>query len=106
MKETSVEFWFKPKQHGYGATPSNWKGWLAIVAFAVLMPLASVFWILSLSGEFKVPGLIMGVFAMAYAVWRFMEFVKRRTDGEWMWRWNGKPYREMYEEREAQRRQK
>jgi len=25
------EYWFKPKSHGYGASPANWKGWAATV---------------------------------------------------------------------------
>jgi hypothetical protein len=26
-------YWFKPHTHGYGATPSGWKGWAAIGVF-------------------------------------------------------------------------
>ncbi|HEU4381635.1 MAG TPA: hypothetical protein VFR73_23945, partial [Hyphomicrobiaceae bacterium] len=25
------DYWFKPKSHGYGATPANWKGWAATI---------------------------------------------------------------------------
>ena len=35
--------WFKPKTHGYGASPASWKGWVAItgnivVTFAIQWP--------------------------------------------------------------------
>jgi hypothetical protein len=42
------DFWFKPKSHGYGqsygATPANWKGWLATLAFALAMLAFSLLW--------------------------------------------------------------
>ena len=28
--------WFKPKSHGYGASPANWKGWAATFAFLLI----------------------------------------------------------------------
>ena len=28
-----TQYWFKPKSHGYGATPANWKGCVASLAF-------------------------------------------------------------------------
>ncbi|MBU2581206.1 MAG: hypothetical protein KJ622_05780 [Alphaproteobacteria bacterium] len=98
MTKKDDEFWFKPKHHGYGATPKNWKGWLATAAFAVFIPLLSVAWILSLQEQHRALGVVMLVFAVGYLVWRFIEFSRRKTDGEWMWRWNGQPYRKMLDD--------
>lgn len=102
MSRTSEDFWFKPKRHGYGATPIHWKGWLATAAFAILLPLVSVPWIVSLTEENQLWGMLVWALAMVWAVWSFTSFAKRKTDGEWLWRWNGKPYREMLEEKSKQ----
>ncbi|MBU1211088.1 MAG: hypothetical protein KJ587_07430 [Alphaproteobacteria bacterium] len=99
MSKEQEEFWFKPKRHGYGAVPTNWKGVLATSAFAILLPLVSVPWLLSLSQETRLPGFIVWALAMLYAVWNFTKFAKRKTDGEWLWRHNGKPYRDMLDEK-------
>lgn len=95
MSAAKEEYWFKPKHHGYGAVPSNWKGVLATTAFAVFVPLMSAVWILSLTDEHRLLGLVMWAFAVGYLAWRFKEFAQKKTDGDWMWRWNGQPYREM-----------
>lgn len=97
MSTPPEDYWFKPKRHGYGAVPSNWKGVLATTAFAVLVPLVSVIWITSLSEETRLMGLAIWIFAMGYLVWRFKKFAERKTDGEWKWRWHGQAYRDMAE---------
>lgn len=99
MAGGSEDYWFEPKRHGYGATPTNWKGWLATSAFAIMLPLVSVPWLLSLTDETRLAGLTIWALAMLYAVWTFTRFAKRKTKGEWLWRWNGKPYREILEEK-------
>lgn len=99
MSERGGDFWFKPKNHGYGATPTNWKGVVVTAAFAVMLPLVSVPWLLSLTDDTRLVGMAVWALAMLFAVWKFTEFTKRKTDGEWLWRWKGKPYREMLEEK-------
>ena len=32
-----TDYWFTPKRYGYGATPANWKGWVATLAFIGLV---------------------------------------------------------------------
>ena len=35
------DYWFKPHAYGYGATPTNWKGWAAVLGYvAVILALA------------------------------------------------------------------
>ena len=33
--------WFRPKSHGYGATPADWRGWAATAVFAIGLVAAS-----------------------------------------------------------------
>jgi hypothetical protein len=73
-------YWFRPKRYGYGATPVTWEGWaltfagaavIAVIMITVLTytALAWVFWL-----GFPV-------------VFAFIEVSRRKTDGEWRWRW-------------------
>jgi len=98
MHESTSEYWFKPKKHGYGATPSHWKGWVATTAFAVGLPLISLPWLLSLTDDTRLVGIMLWAGAVLWAVWSFTRFAKSKTEGEWLWRWNGKPYRDMLDE--------
>lgn len=84
------EYWFKPKTYGYGATPSNWKGWAATGAFTALV----------LGPWLVVVGLQLnaGTYLSAWqiAVWAllvtamtlgFILLARAKTDGQWGWRW-------------------
>ena len=92
------EFWFKPKRHGYGATPSHWKGWLVTFAFTLALALISLPFMLWLTEETRTVGLIAWALVVAASVWAFTAFAKKKTDGPWLWRWNGKPYSSMFDE--------
>ncbi|GAB1582000.1 hypothetical protein [Phyllobacterium phragmitis] len=74
--------WFKPKRYGYGATPSNWKGWAftgAFVAIAMLMVAALI--------ALQAPGwlVVLAILALTAAI---IPFTKAKTDGAWRWRWH------------------
>ncbi len=87
------DYWFKPKSHGYGASPANWKGWAAtagfiVVTLAILWP-----WILSPSLASEQPstaGLAATIAILAVATLGFVWLSKIKTDGAWKWRWGGK----------------
>lgn len=87
------DYWFKPKSHGYGAAPANWKGWVATAAFvaavyAILWP-----WVLAptFSDELPTTGGIVGSIALVViATAGFIWLTKIKTDGEWKWRWGEK----------------
>jgi cytochrome c biogenesis protein CcdA len=80
----STTFWFRPKRYGYGATPVTWQGWaltfgsVAVIVAATLMvarhsALDVVFW--------------LGVAIVFAAIFALVEISRRKTDGEWRWRW-------------------
>mgnify|MGYP001545270939 FL=1 len=82
--------WFKPKTQGYGAAPSNWKGWAAILVFVVVETALAVFFIVGPALANTGPGvlrivawcLVSGAFTLF-----FIRFTMLRTDGVWRWRW-------------------
>ena len=77
-------YWFRPKRFGYGATPITWQGWcvtigtvLAMVAVSVFLRLTEpLYWALAVLLAFDAAAL-----ALLFVVSR------RKTDGEWRWRW-------------------
>ncbi|HXF53234.1 MAG TPA: hypothetical protein VNK52_03835 [Hyphomicrobiaceae bacterium] len=81
------EAWFKPKSYGYGATPKNWKGWVASTVFAlVLSGLAVGFVALTRSGAHPV---FLGAWLAASLLTgaACVRLARAKTDGEWRWRW-------------------
>jgi hypothetical protein len=85
-----TQYWFKPKTHGYGATPSNWKGWAATGAFIGLILVGTLLllpW--QPKGASGPAAWEFGVWAGAVAVLTlaFIAFAKAKTDGQWRWRW-------------------
>jgi hypothetical protein len=77
-------YWFRPKRYGYGATPTAWQGWALIVAVVLAMAAVSLFlrpterhyWALAVMLSFD-----------AVALGALMFVCRRKTDGEWRWRW-------------------
>ncbi|TNC67566.1 hypothetical protein [Rubellimicrobium roseum] len=81
--------WFRPKAYGYGATPSHWKGWVAVAAFLAVE--AALAWALLGGSEDPVPGRLLAFLAVsAGLVAIFVRVSKVRTDGDWRWRWGGR----------------
>jgi hypothetical protein len=73
--------WFRPKRFGYGATPTNWKGWALIglhlfVVFIIAALLAA-----------KVMPIWLGVIVIAALTVVLVAVTKAKTDGEWHWNW-------------------
>ena len=82
--------WFKPKSHGYGATPSTWQGWVTTLVYALAMIVFSV-WMVSAPGGRPDIGAVLSWLLMVAAITSaFCLFVKSKTDGDWKWRWGGK----------------
>jgi hypothetical protein len=70
------QYWFKPKIFGYGASPTTWEGWAVVVAYCAVVSLATL--AVLIASWFVVVGAATAVLAVVS---------KRRTDGEWRWRW-------------------
>lgn len=82
--------WFKPKTHGYGASPANWKGWAATFGFVVIELV--LVWVLLLQpiiakGEPSLGSFLLWAFCSGALTVGFIWLTKAKTDGEWRWRW-------------------
>jgi hypothetical protein len=76
-----AEYWFKPKRYGYGATPVTWQGWAVTIGTVFAIVAASLCvrpspWVLALVLAFD-----------AAAVFTLVIISRRKTEGEWRWRW-------------------
>jgi hypothetical protein len=83
-------YWFKPKTYGYGATPSNWKGWLATLVFVALILATSLLLLPWQSGTASAPSAWqIGAWGVAVALLTavFLCLCHAKTDGQWAWRW-------------------
>jgi uncharacterized membrane protein HdeD (DUF308 family) len=77
--------WFKPKQYGYGATPTTWQGW-AVTGAAVIAIVAAALLILAHNATSLWAW--VAFFAIEAMVVAALWIVGRgKTDGEWRWRW-------------------
>jgi hypothetical protein len=67
------EYWFKPKDRGYGNVPTTWQGWAFVIAMVVAVQLKalSTFWCVVI---------VLAVTA------GFLALAKAKTNGEWRWR--------------------
>jgi len=79
MEEAVMSAWFRPKRYGWGASPANWRGWLATGVFVVVIVAAD----LALTGG---PLLFrLGAFVLLLAL--FAWIAVNKTEGDLRWRW-------------------
>ena len=84
------DYWFKPKTHGYGVAPTNWKGWALILGVVLAsFTLAAVLLLpASLSKVAPSPGrLILFAALELLLMGGFLHISRKKTDGAWRWRW-------------------
>jgi hypothetical protein len=88
--QASTGHWFKPHSYGYGATPANWKGWAATVAF-VLVVLATSLVAFGWQPDSGTPPSTWQIAAWAVVTailtGGFVWLARAKTDGQWGWRW-------------------
>jgi hypothetical protein len=85
-----TEYWFKPHDYGYGATPTGWKGWAAVAVYAAIILALSLSLAALPSDMPEGPGawqiatwlIIVGLLTLG-----FVRLCRAKTDGEWRWRW-------------------
>ena len=76
-------YWFSAKTYGWGwGFPSTWEGWLVLLAYLILLPVAVVL----LPPDRNIPGFLASVFGLSTVLiaicWKTGEPPK--------WRWGGK----------------
>jgi len=81
-----TRYWFRPKRYGYGATPVTWEGWVVTIAVAVVVAGSIVAMNLLVVRSNFVAWLVWAAIIAAMTFW-FVQLSRRRTDGEWRWRW-------------------
>ena len=79
-------FWFRPKRYGYGATPVTWQGWAVTIAVVLVVVAASLAMRLTERNLWALAALLA---FDAAAVAALVIISRRKTDGEWRWRWGG-----------------
>ncbi len=84
------QYWFKPKAYGYGATPSNWKGWAAVAVFVAVivgLTLPLLAWPADMPASPKVWQVATWGLMVALLTFGFVRLSRAKTDGQWSWRW-------------------
>ncbi len=72
--------WFKPHRYGFGASPGNWKGWLATLG---CMLVAAFLGAIQERGYLS---LTAWAVAVTWVVLLFIWIAWKKTDGAWRWR--------------------
>ncbi len=81
-----TRYWFRPKRYGYGATPVTWEGWAVTMLAAIVVAGSIVGMNLLVDRSDFVAWMIWAALIAGMTFW-FVQFSRRRTDGEWRWRW-------------------
>ena len=81
-----TQYWFKPKGYGYGATPITWEGWAATLAVVAVIA-GSVVVMNRIVDRSNMTAWLTWAVLIAIATLWFIQFTRRKTDGEWRWRW-------------------
>ena len=87
---TMTTYWFKPKRYGYGATPANWKGWVATAAFVAVLAVGSLLgfgWQPNGGTPPSTWQIAAWLLAVAILTGGFVRLARAKTDGQWGWRW-------------------
>jgi len=84
-----TRYWFKPKRYGYSATPVTWQGW-AVTLTAALVVAGSIVAMNLLAAQSDAVAWLVWAALIVTATWWFVQFCRRRTDGEWRWRWGNR----------------
>jgi hypothetical protein len=85
-----TDYWFKPKTHGYGASPANWKGWAAtagFVAATVIVTLVLLVWPVATRNGSAWWHAVLWLVLLGAMTAGFIRLARHRTDGDWRWRW-------------------
>lgn len=80
------EYWFAPKQYGYGAGfPVSWQGWALLGGYIAVVLLCGI-----MVEWDEAMGRIAAAFLLIPATIALILLSKARTRGGWRWRWGEK----------------
>jgi uncharacterized membrane protein YhhN len=77
-------YWFRPKRYGYGATPVTWQGWALTLGTVAAMVAVSLCLRLTVQSFWGLAALLA---FDALALGFLFVVARRRTEGEFRWRW-------------------
>ena len=80
------KYWFEPKRHGWGFTPSSWEGWLATLVLMILLLIileTNGLFTGRLSGE----GALRVIFDIFIVVGIFTVLMRDKVKTGLGWRW-------------------
>jgi len=77
-------YWFRPKRYGYGATPLTWQGWAITFATIVVVVAATLTVVTQTVSDLSF--WVAAAVDLA-AIAALIEIGRRKTGGEWRWRW-------------------
>jgi uncharacterized membrane protein len=77
-------YWFRPKRYGYGATPVTWQGWAITLAALVVVVVATIRLSTLSAVDPQFWAIVVFDAVVITALWIIS---RRKTDGEWRWRW-------------------
>lgn len=77
--------WFRPKQYGYGFTPSSWEGALATILYVVVV--ISTVRFLPFEFSDHLTGMIVTALAVLLVTAAFLFVCSRTVEGDMRWRW-------------------
>ena len=85
-------YWFKPKTFGYGASPTTWEGWAVVLGYCLAVTIVTLAVLFAAEPGKASPALqwtlwLAWLFVVVVATAVLTVVSKRRTDGEWHWRW-------------------
>jgi hypothetical protein len=83
-----TQYWFKPKRYGYGATPATWQGWVATIVASLAIAAINVSLVLTVRHHWDLDWTLTALLGLdVLAVVFLIVVTRRKTEGEWRWRW-------------------
>ncbi|HEX4408341.1 MAG TPA: hypothetical protein VH206_06180 [Xanthobacteraceae bacterium] len=77
------KYWFKPREFGYGATPSTWEGWAVTVISMFVVVMTSMLAPVLARGPARG---FTAIIIVALTIAAFVLISRMKTDGAWHWR--------------------
>jgi hypothetical protein len=84
------DYWFNPKTHGYGAYPTDWRGWaliLGVVFLNFLLAAVLLVWPTLTGAPIFPTRFVLFLILDTLLVVGLLNAVRKKTDGDWRWRW-------------------